>query len=491
MQTIFYERMDTKKLRQKILDLAIHGKLVPQDPNDEPASVLLERIRAEKERLIKEGKIKRTKKSAKSSDTPHYENRQVGEANEVPFEVPEGWVWCQVSDIFELNPKNDIPDDTQSGFIPMACVNDGFGYSHTFETRVWKEIRKGYSHFQNGDIGIAKISPCFENRKSTIFYDLPNGIGAGTTELTVLRGHCVNTEFYLSLFQSEWYIFEGTKEFKGVVGQQRVNKEIFTTLLIPLPPIEEQNRIVTEIKKWFTLIDTLESAKEDLQMSIAQTKSKILDLAIHGKLVPQDPSDEPAIELLKRINPKFVPCDNAHDTNQLPDSWCWTSLGNVGKWQSGATPSRLNKEYYGGDIPWLKTGDLNDGYIYEIPETITQKALEETSVKLNPVGSVLIAMYGATIGKVGILTCPATTNQACCACVDYQGILQMYLFYFLLSHREEFIMLGGGGAQPNISKEKIIETLFPLPPYNEQQRIVAKIEELFAFLDEIQKSIEA
>ena len=373
----------------------------------------------------------------------------------------------------------------------MACVDDGFGYTHSFETRLWGEIRKGYSHFQNGDIGIAKISPCFENRKSTIFYDLPNGIGAGTTELTVLRGCCVNTEFYLYLFQSEWYIFEGTKEFKGVVGQQRVNKEIFTTLLIPLPPIEEQNRIVTKIKKWFSLIDTLETAKEDLQTSITQVKSKILNLAIHGKLVPQDPNDEPAIELLKRINPKFTPCDNGHDANQLPDSWCWTTLGKVGKWQSGTTPSRLNKEYYGGDIPWLKTGDLNDGYIYDIPETITQKALEETSVKLNPAGSVLIAMYGATIGKVGILTCPATTNQACCACVEYNGIEQMYLFYFLLSHREEFIMLGGGGAQPNISKEKIIETLFPLPPYTEQLRIVTKIEELFAVLDEIQKSIEA
>jgi type I restriction enzyme S subunit len=175
---------------------------------------LLERIRAEKERLIKEGKIKRSKKS--TSDTPHY-------GNDVPFEVPESWEWCQVSDIFELNPKNDVPDDTQSGFIPMACVDDGFGYAHSFETRLWGEIRKGYSHFQNGDIGIAKISPCFENRKSTIFYDLPNGIGAGTTELTVLRGYFVNTEFYLYLFQSEWYIFEGTKEFKGVVGQQRVN----------------------------------------------------------------------------------------------------------------------------------------------------------------------------------------------------------------------------------------------------------------------------
>ena len=210
----------------------------------------------------------------------------------------------------------------------MACVDDGFGYAHSFETRPWGEIRKGYSHFQNGDIGIAKISPCFENRKSTIFYDLPNGIGAGTTELTVLRGHCVNIEFYLYLFQSEWYIFEGTKEFKGVVGQQRVNKEIFTTLLIPLPPIEEQNRIVTEIKKWFSLIDTLETAKEDLQESIAQAKSKILDLAIHGRLVPQDLNDEPAIELLRRINPKFTPCDNAHYEN-MPKGWTVCALEEI------------------------------------------------------------------------------------------------------------------------------------------------------------------
>ena len=269
-----------------------------------------------------------------------------------------------------------------------------------------------------------------------------------------------------------------------------LKRELLLSLIIPVAPIEEQSRIVTAVEQWFTLIDSLEKETDDLSAKIRQIKSTILDLAIHGKLVPQDPNDEPAIELLKRINPSFVPCDNAHDANQLPDSWCCTSLGNVGKWQSGATPSRLNKEYYGGDIPWLKTGDLNDGYIYEIPETITQKALEETSVKLNPAGSVLIAMYGATIGKVGILTCPATTNQACCACVDYQGIDQMYLFYFLLSHREEFIMLGGGGAQPNISKEKIVETLFPLPPYKEQLRIVAKIEELFAALDEIQKSIE-
>ena len=174
----------------------------------------------------------------------------------------------------------------------------------------------------------------------------------------------------------------------------------------------------------------------------------------------------------------------------VPRGWEWQKLGDIGTWQSGATPNRLNKDYYSGDIPWLKTGDLNDSYIYEIPETITQKALEETSVKLNPTGSVLIAMYGATIGKVGILTFPATTNQACCACVDYQGIEQMFLFYFLLSHKEEFIMLGGGGAQPNISKEKIVDTYVPVPPLHEQKRIVNAIEQWFNLIDSLETEKE-
>ena len=170
---------------------------------------------------------------------------------------------------------------------------------------------------------------------------------------------------------------------------------------------------------------------------------------------------------------------------EVPESWCWTTLGEIGNWQAGATPSRMRKDYYGGNIPWLKTGDLTDGYIYEIPETITDKALEETSVKLNPTGSVLIAMYGATIGKIGILTFPATTNQACCACVDYKAVTQKYLFYFLLSYKEEFVKMGGGGAQPNISKEKIISTLIPIPPIAEQSRIADEIERLITFIETI------
>ena len=231
-------------------------------------------------------------------------------------------------------------------------------------------------------------------------------------------------------------------------------------------------------------------------MDTKKLRQKILDLAIHGKLVPQDPNDEPASVLLERIRaekeqlmregkikaPKKS--KTAGDTShygkegpwKLPEGWEWKCLAEVGTWQSGSTPSRGVSAYYGGTIPWLKTGDLNDGYITNIPEHITDKALAETSVKLNPAGSVLIAMYGATIGKMGILTFPATTNQACCACSGFNGVSNKYLFYFLLSHREAFIRQGGGGAQPNISKEIIINTPIPIPPEKEQERIVNAIE---------------
>ena len=172
---------------------------------------------------------------------------------------------------------------------------------------------------------------------------------------------------------------------------------------------------------------------------------------------------------------------------EVPSSWEWTTLGQIGTWQSGGTPSRSNKSYYGGNIPWLKTGDLNDGLITEIPENITEEAVANSSAKLNPTGSVLIAMYGATIGKLGILTFPATTNQACCACIQYDAVIQDYLFYFLLSQRNEFIAKGGGGAQPNISKEIIVGTEIPIPPFAEQERIALEIKRWFALIDKIEQ----
>ena len=247
----------------------------------------------------------------------------------MPFEVPENWVMVKASDIFNLNPKSNLDEERQIGFIPMALVEDGFTGRHSYIKRIWRDVKKGYCHFQDGDIGIAKISPCFENRKSVVFKNLPNGYGAGTTELVILRPLVIYAKFYLYLFKSDWYLHEGTKYFKGVVGQQRVHKEIFTDLHIPLPPLKEQQRIAAETERWFKLIDTIEQGETDLQTAIKQAKSKILDLAIHGKLVPQDPNDEPASELLKRINPKAeITCDNRHYP-KLPAGWATCRLGDI------------------------------------------------------------------------------------------------------------------------------------------------------------------
>ena len=296
-------------------------------------------------------------------------------------------------------------------------------------------------------------------------------------------------QYFQLVYMSSYVQIILTTECVGAT-MNNLNQSVLSQILFPLPPLAEQKRVVARTKYMLSIITTLDNEQYSLHTTIKQAKAKVLDLAIHGKLVPQDPNDEPASELLKRINPKAeITCDTPQYA-KLPKGWCETLLGNIGNWQSGATPSRLRKDYYNGDIPWLKTGDLNDSVIKSIPETITRKALKETSVKLNPTGSVLIAMYGATIGKIGILALPATTNQACCACVDYMCD-KMFLFYFLLANRKRFVAMGGGGAQPNISKEKITNTHIPLPPLSEQHRIVAKIEELFVHFDKIESSLQA
>ena len=160
---------------------------------------------------------------------------------------------------------------------------------------------------------------------------------------------------------------------------------------------------------------------------------------------------------------------------EIPNSWCWVRLGDIGDWGAGATPPRGNPEYYNGSIPWIKTGELNNGYIYSSEETITEKALQNCSLRYNNVGDILIAMYGATIGKLGIAGVKLTTNQACCACTPYAGFYNLYLFYLLMAEKDYFVKLGAGGAQPNISREKIINYIVPLPPYNEQRRIVERL----------------
>ncbi len=239
---------------------------------------------------------------------------------------------------------------------------------------------------------------------------------------------------------------------------------------------------------------------------IERLRALILDLAVRGRLVPQDPQDESASELLERIAKEKAQLVKAGKARELvvspvatddalfeiPTVWAWTRLGAIGDWGSGSTPPRSKTELYGGGITWLKSGELNDNpNLSGSEETITEAALEVGSFRINSPGDVLIAMYGATIGRVAILTETAVTNQAVCGCSPFTGVLNRFLFLFLLSQRERFRAASEGGAQPNISKIKIVGMPFPLPPLAEQQRIVAKLDELMALCDGLEEESAA
>ena len=435
---------------------------------------------------------------------------------EIPFTLPIGWEWCRVSSVFLINPKVSADDDDIAAFVPMEAISAGYGSEFRFYEKPWKEIKSGYTGFEDNDIAFAKITPCFQNRKSVIFNGLPNGIGAGTTELKILRtyGETINRYYVLYFLETPYFIDEAT--FKGTANQQRIIVGYLENKLFPLAPLAEQNRIVDKIGILMPIIDKYSKSQEKLdkinvELNIALKKS-ILQEAIQGRLVPQIEEEGTAKELLDQIKEEkeklvkegklkgsalsdsviYKGDDNKYyeqvgkqceDITEeipfdLPDSWAWVRMGQIGDWGAGSTPHRSNVEYYNGDILWLKTGELNNSVVYDTEEKITQKALSECSLRLNGVGDILIAMYGATIGKVAIAGKEMTTNQACCGCTPFL-VNNWYLFYYLMASRDVFIKKGEGGAQPNISRVKLVEHLMPLPPLQEQQRIVAQIEKLF------------
>ena len=515
--------IETNALREKVLDLAIRGKLVPQDPNDEPSSVLLERIRAEKQRMVKDGKIKAKdiKNDTiifKGEDNLHYEKFADGSIkcieDEIPFEVPEGWAWCRLSQIIILYSGQDLE--------PSRYNDNSIGIPYI----------TGASNFEDGRIIINRWTDS-PTTHATIDDLLLTCKGSGVGKMVwcnienahiarqIMALRCIDGLYknYLEIVMLA-FLSKIVSKANGLIPG--LSRDVILNMTFPLPPFNEQTQIYHKSKEILSYTQQVDKETEKLIDIINITKSKILDLAIRGKLVPQNPNDEPASVLLERIRAEkeelikqgkikrdkkesiiFRGDDNSYYEKigndiicideelpfDIPHNWSWCRLGNIGDWAAGSTPSRSYPEYYNGTIPWLKTGDLNDGYITNIPESISEEALKNTSVRLNPSGSVLIAMYGATIGKLGILTFPATTNQACCACSPLDGINNHYLFYYLLSQKDNFVYRSVGGAQPNISKEKIVPTLMPVPPYEEQRQILDKIDIFFDLIRDIEKSL--
>ena len=243
--------------------------------------------------------------------------------------MPSVWALATVKDVFTINPKNSVADELLAGFVPMASISDGFSNSFEYDNRTWKEIKSGFTHFTDGDVAVAKISPCLENRKSFVARDLPNGIGSGTTELFVFRSRIILPEFTLLFFKSAYFISSCVGTFNGVVGQQRAARNVIEDLAFPIPPLQEQMRIVEKVKQLFSSIDEIDHGRLDVKASIEKAKSKILSLAIHGRLVPQNPAEEPAIELLRRIDPAFTPSHNLHYKDDLPAGWALCCLEDV------------------------------------------------------------------------------------------------------------------------------------------------------------------
>ena len=509
--------MKAEQLRKSILQLAIQGKLVPQNPADEPASVLLERIRAEKQSLIKQGKIKKDKGDSiifKGDDNCYYEKTGSEVKNitdEIPFDIPDTWCWVRLSSLSSISaggtPERGNPNYWANGTIPWLKISD-ITSSKKFVNSCTEYITD--EGMQNSS---AKILP-----KGTILYTIFATIGeVGILGINASCNQAIaGIQTYLrSIDGYLYYYLVNLQDFMKTISkgcaQFNINQKILKEAFVPLPPLAEQERIVVEIEKFEPLIaeyDRLEQQATKLDGEIYdKLKKSILQYAIQGKLVPQDSNDEPAAVLLERIRAekkaqlgkKYVESyiykgdDNCYYEKigknepvllenlpfDIPDSWCWARLGDIGDWGAGATPPRGNLEYYGGNIPWVKTGELNDDYIFSSVETVSSKALQECSLRYNKIGDILIAMYGATIGKLGIASVKLTTNQACCACTPYEGVYNIYLFYYLKEEKDRFTKLGTGGAQPNISREKIINYLIPIPPYNEQLRICEQIKSIF------------
>ncbi|WP_017212380.1 restriction endonuclease subunit S [Clostridium beijerinckii] len=546
-KTIFDRPEKVKKLREVILDLAVRGKLVEQDPNDEPASVLLERIRDEKDRLVKEGKIKKEKPLAEIGD------------EEKPYELPRGWEWIRLGEYSIINPRNSADDDLLTSFIPMKLINDGFDNRHGYEKKQWKEIKSGFTHFADNDVVVAKITPCFENRKSAIIKNLINGIGAGTTELYVIRSisGMISQEFVLLICKTEKFITGGIQTYTGTAGQQRVKKDYISNLVVGVPPLEEQKRIVEKVNSLMLFCDSLEkslekkvkygslSAKsvfnsisrvnsiEELEESlrfiisnfkdltlgdnaVKELKNSVLQLAVQGKLVPQNPEDEPASVLLEKIQEekerlikekrikKEKPLDKISEDEkpcEIPNSWMWIRLNDIlYSTDAGKSPACIDRPAEEHEIGVVKTTavQVNKFLHYEnkvLPKSFSMN--DDYKIRKN---DILITRAGPK-NRVGIVCCveteidnlilsDKTVRLAMSNELINHNYISLALNTNLIRSYIETKMTGMAISQVNISQVNMRYFIVPLPPLQEQKRIVEKVDSLMQLCDELEKKIE-
>ena len=479
--------MNTKALRQKILDLAIHGKLVPQDPNDEPASVLLERIRAEKERLIKEGKIKRPKKSKATSDKPHY-----------PYLLPEGWVWCKLEDyvLSVTDGDHQAPPKSSNG-VPFLVISNISTWKIDFTNT--RYVPKEYYENINEDR---------KAKRGDILFSVTGSYGivvnVKTDQEFCFQRHIglikpVIGQEYLSYILMSGYIKGLCDNLATGTAQKTVGLDTLRSFFIPIAPIQEQKRIVAKIKQLLLVTTALECGKNELQTAIKQVKSKILDLAIHGKLVPQDPTDEPASELLKRINPKAeITSDNGH-YKKLPEGWVITSISEMCE--------NINGLWKGKKEPFVKVGVIRNANFTKDFKLDYSKIeyidVEERAFKKRHLlnGDLIVEKSGGSdnnpVGRAilyeGKDAIFSFSNFTMVLRIHYKDVLSYkYLYYYIMSKYQKGemrLMQTQTTGLHNLILDKYLDIPLCLPPYQEQQRIINKIEETFGVLDLIMENL--
>lgn len=468
--------MIAEQLRKAVLQAAIQGRLTEQVSEDGNACELLEEIRAEKERLIKEGKIKKEKPLPQITEY------------EIPFEIPENWAWSRLGSLTIINPRNKIADDTLVSFIPMKHIDDGYSNNFSYESRVWGDIKSGFTHFSNNDVVIAKITPCFQNRKSAVMRNLKNGFGAGTTELHVVRPLCnkVESNYFLYLFKTEYFIGDGVISMTGTAGQKRVGSSYIQNFLCPIPPISEQQRIINKIQDLLQLIDDLEKDEiklDDLQKLFpTQMKSSILQAAIQGRLTEQLPEDGDARVLLKEIMAekerlikdgkikKEKPLPKITEDEipfEIPENWRWVRLGNLVNVQTGSK-----------DANW---GSINGQYKFY---TCAKEPILSHTYSFEG-KSIIMPGNGANVGLSLLIDEKFEAYQRTYVLQSVYEKVYLDFIHVVLNADWKDIYGGGvyGSAIPYIRKGELTNYVAPLPPLAEQQRIVKRLEELVPLCD--------
>ena len=454
--------MDTKKLRQKILDLAIRGKLVPQDPNDEPASVLLERIKAEKEQLIKEGKIKRGKKS-ESADKSHYEN--------VPFEIPESWVWCSLNDICHIFGRIGFRGYTKEDLVhsggaitlsPSNIINGKMSYDNCTYISWAKYEESPEIQISNDDILLVKTGSSYG--KCALVTELPQAATINP-QFVVLKYISCDSSLLRYILQSD-YAKYNYEQFVLGTAIPTFTQSILGNMMIPLPPLQEQQRIVTELEKWFEIINKIENGASELETYIKLSKSKILNLAVSGKLIPQDPNDEPATELLKRINPSFKSCDNSHYEN-LPNGWTKTEFKDIFK----TIPIR--------DCQIQQRDIANKGEYPVISQSLNYiEGYSNRKDKVLEINKPVI-VFGDHTRIVKYIDFPFIIGADGVKVIE-TNIDAKYAYYLLLNASSIIENKGYSRHFQFLSKYQYI-----IPPLAEQKRIIKALDDIYNLLDKI------